>query len=46
MDGFIFVAFILVASLMAGFKSRRPGKLPGAWLIFALSAAAGAYLYA
>jgi hypothetical protein len=46
MDGFIFVTFVVAAALFAGFKSRTPGKLPGALLIFALSAAAGAYLYA
>jgi hypothetical protein len=46
MAGFIFIAFVLVAALLAGFKSRGTRQLPSAALVLALTAAAGLYLFA
>ncbi len=46
MTGFIFIAFLLVAALLAGFKSRGERQLPGAGLLFAFAVAAGVFLFA
>lgn len=45
MAGFIFVSFVIVAALLAGFRSRSPGQLPGLGLLVMFTLAAGAYLF-
>jgi hypothetical protein len=46
MTGFAFIAVVLVAALLAGFKSRNTRQLPSAALVLAFTAAAGLYLFA
>jgi hypothetical protein len=45
MTGFFFLMYVLLAALIAGFKSRRPAQLPGLGLFLCFTLAAGAYLF-
>ena len=45
MTGFAFIIFVLVVALMAGFRSQKPGQLPGLGMFVVFTLAAGAFLF-